>query len=241
MALNASVLDLPPLPSYTLKPLPSLLPGMSDTVLSLVLPIVAYWVISGFFHVIDTYDLMPQYRLHTPAELMKRNHATQWDVFRDVVVQQIIQTIFGISVSYLDPEPTFGKENYDVAVWARRIRVAQRAIPWALGLAGLNSSELGLKLGGPTSMVAGILAGGKYPQLQQLVELNGETVLAPSFASWELQMAKIIYWAAIPVIQLVVAILIMDTWQYFLHRGMHMNQWLYSKLISSDLAKIKLT
>jgi sphinganine C4-monooxygenase len=229
MASNVTVLDLPPLPSYILKPLPSLLPGMSDTVLSLVLPIVAYWLISGFFHVIDTYDLLPQYRLHTPAELMKRNHATQWDVFRDVVVQQIIQTIFGISVSYLDPEPTFGKESYDVAVWARRIRVAQRAIPWALGLAGLNSSELGLKLGGPTSMVAGLFAGGKYPQLQQLVELNGETVLVPSFASWELQLAKVIYWAAIPVIQLVVAILIMDTWQYFLHRGMHMNQWLYSK------------
>jgi len=229
MASNITVLDLPPLPSYSLKPLPSLIPGISDTVLSLIAPIFAYWVISAFFHIIDVYDLMPQYRLHTPAELLKRNHATQWDVFRDVVIQQIIQTIFGISVSYFDPEPTFGKENYNLTVWARRIRVAQRVIPWVLGFTGLDSSELGQKLGGPTSMLAGALAGGKYPHLQQLVELNGETVLAPAFASWELQVAKFIYWAAIPTLQFLLAIFIMDSWQYFLHRGMHMNQWLYSK------------
>lgn len=231
MSQNTTILTLPPLPSYTLRPQTPLLSSMSDTMLSLVLPIVAYWLISGFFHIIDTYNLLPQYRLHTPAELLKRNHATQWNVFRDVVLQQVIQTIFGISASYFDPEPVTGMEEYDIAVWATRLRLAQRAIPWVFGLTGLNSAKFGQKFGGSGSMLAGFLSGGNYPQLQQLVELNGETVFAPAFASWELQAAKVIYWAVVPAVQLMAAILIMDTWQYFLHRGMHMNHWLYSKSI----------
>ncbi|KAF2665290.1 hypothetical protein BT63DRAFT_60735 [Microthyrium microscopicum] len=232
MASNYTVLDLPPLPSYALKPQPPLLPWMSDALFALVLPIVAYWTISLIFHVIDTYDIFPQYRLHTPAEILKRNHATRWDVFRDVVLQQIVQTIFGYAVSYWDPEPIYGKEDYDIAIWAQRIRIAQRAIPWALGAIGVNAAQLSSKLGGQTSVLAGVLSGGKYPQLQELVTLNGESVLAPSFASWEISTAKIIYWALIPLVQFCVGAIIVDTWQYFLHRAMHMNQYLYTTLHS---------
>ncbi|KAJ6621324.1 sphingosine hydroxylase [Mycena sp. CBHHK59/15] len=41
------------------------------------------------------------------------------------------------------------------------------------------------------------------------------------------QVAYLVYWWAIPVFQFLVAIFCIDTWQYFLHRYMHMNKFLY--------------
>jgi sphinganine C4-monooxygenase len=226
MASNFTNLDLPPLPSYSLQPLPSLIPGVSDLHLALALPVIAYWAVSGFFHIIDIYDIFPQYRIHTPAELLKRNHATRWDVFRDVILQQFIQTSFGLAIAYFDAEATYGKERYDVTLWAQRIRLFQRAIPVVFGALGVNSAELGKRLG--SSILESALAGGKYPGLQQVVDFGGETVLAPAFAQWEIQLAKFIYYVLIQGVQFFVAVVILDSWQYFLHRGMHMNHWLYS-------------
>lgn len=41
-----------------------------------------------------------------------------------------------------------------------------------------------------------------------------------------------IYWWGIPVVQFAFAIFFIDTWQYFLHRAMHMNKFLYKHLHS---------
>jgi sphinganine C4-monooxygenase len=228
-SIVTSPIDLPPLPSYVLKPLPPLLSWIPDAYLSLLLPVLAYWAVSLFFHIIDVYDIFPRYRLHTPAELLKRNHASRWDVFRDVVIQQVVQTIFGVVVAAFEPETMFGKEEYNLAVWAQRIRIAQRELPLVLSLVGINAGELGKRLAGSRPMLAGALIGGQYPFLQQVMEINGEQVLAPSFARWEMQAAKLIYWVLAPAVQFLVAITIVDTWQYFLHRAMHMNHFLYSK------------
>jgi sphinganine C4-monooxygenase len=231
MASNSTLSfdHLPPLPSYTLRPLPPLLPFISDANLALLLPILGYWIVSLFFHIIDEYDLFPQYRLHTPAELLKRNHAGRWQVFRDVIIQQVVQTAFGLLMTAWDPEPMYGKEAYDVAVWAQRIRLAQRGLPLLLSLVGVDSGALGRRLAASRPVLAGALAGGQYPFLQQaVVTLNGEHVMAPAFADWELVAAKLVYHFVIPALQFVVAMTFVDTWQYFLHRGMHMNKWLYS-------------
>ncbi len=44
------------------------MPGISDTHLSLALPIVIYWVTSLFYHLLDTLQLpiTEKYRLHEP-------------------------------------------------------------------------------------------------------------------------------------------------------------------------------
>jgi sphinganine C4-monooxygenase len=232
MASNFTTFDIPPLPNYTLKPLPPLLPFISDSYLALALPILAYWAVSLLFHTIDTYDLFPHYRLHTPAELLKRNHAARWDVFRDVVLQQIIQTISGLIFEYFGPEAFCGQEDYDIAVWAQRIRLAQRAIPTLFGLFSIDSQALGHKYGGDTSVLTSILSGGSYPRLNQMITLDGERIIAPAFALWEINAAKSIYWIAIPALQFLAAIWILDSWQYWLHRTMHMNQYLYTKFHS---------
>lgn len=216
---NSSLLaDLPPLPSYILTPRPSIIPGISDTLLQLLLPVLAYWLVSIFFHILDSYDLCSQYRLHTPAEVLKRNHVTRYEVIRDVVLQQIIQTVFGLVVAAFDPVEEIGKDEYNVATWAQRVRIAQRFLPSALQLLGIDAKQLSLGLLDSHPQLAALLAGGRYA--------------FPGFAPWEMGLAKAIYWIGIPVIQFAVAIFIVDTWQYFLHRAMHVNKFLYTTLHS---------
>ncbi|KAF2160936.1 hypothetical protein M409DRAFT_28542 [Zasmidium cellare ATCC 36951] len=228
MANATAYYDLPPLPEYTLKPLPPLIPGIPDPYLSLALPIIAYWAVSMFFHCIDEWDLFPQYRLHTPAELLKRNHVSRWDVFKDVIIQQVIQTVVGMGLTLTEPEAVFGKEEYEVAWWAQNVRVAQRALPAVLAAIGLDAKTLANNLAPSHAMLASAISGGVYPGLVQTVTLMGEPISAPAFASWELLVAKAIYYVAIPAFQFLLAICIVDTWQYFLHRAMHMNKWLYT-------------
>ncbi|KAB8074244.1 fatty acid hydroxylase superfamily-domain-containing protein [Aspergillus leporis] len=230
MAVNASVVyDLPPLPAYTLTPRPPVLPPIPDNILALILPIVAYWALSMVYHYIDVNDLFPQYRLHTPAELLKRNRVSRWEVVRDVVLQQIIQTIAGYAMSYFDPPVYMGKEEYDVAVWARRIRLLQQALPRLLALVGVDALGLAntLSKNGHT-ILGGVIAGGRYPGFTQTVVLeNGLEAIAPAFAGWELSMASFVYWYFIPTLQFLWGVSVVDTWQYFLHRAMHLNRWLY--------------
>lgn len=225
--------QLPPLPSYTLTPLPSIVPGISDQLLALLLPIAAYWIVSIGFHILDVYDLGSQYRLHTPAEVLKRNHVTRYEVIKDVIVQQIIQTGFGLAIGLLDPVEMTGKQSYEIAVWARRVRAAQGYIPKVLGLAGVDAVGLGKSLAPTHPIAAGFFSGGLYPHLtQQVTRANGQNSLTPALASWEVWMAQLTYWVLIPALQFAVAIFIVDTWQYFLHRAMHMNKWLYTTLHS---------
>lgn len=225
--------DLPPLPSYTLSPVQPLISFIPDFYLSLMLPIAAYWIVSMFFHIIDVYDVWPQYRLHTPAEILKRNHVSRYEVARDVVIQQIIQTVVGIILGITEPEEVTGREEYDIAVWATRLRIAQRVLPQLLGLLGLNAAAISKNMAGSHPMLAGALAGGKYPSLALGMDALGGSPV-PTFASWEVFAAKALYWYIVPALQFWLSILIVDTWQYFLHRAMHINKWLYSKSSSAS-------
>lgn len=213
---------LPPLPTYSLSPQPDLISWLPDFWLSLILPVIVYWVESLFFHIIDVLDLFPQYRLHTPDEITQRNHASRYEVARDVVLQQAIQVATGVALALTEPPEVTGRQEYDVAVWATRVRLAQRILPGALGLLGLNATAISKNLAGDHPIIAGALAGGYYPFLTS-------ASAAPAFAPWELIVAKLVYHVAIPGIQFFVAVFILDTWQYFLHRLMHVNRWMYSK------------
>lgn len=219
---NQTLFDtaLPPLPTFSLETQPDLIEWLPDFWLSLIIPVIVYWVLSLFFHAIDVYDYFPQYRLHTPDEITKRNHATRYEVARDVIFQQIIQVATGAVLALTEPPELTGKTNYDVAVWATRIRLAQRALPSILGLVGLNATAISKNMVESYPLLAGALAGGYYPFL---TSESG----APVFASWEIKAAKAIYHIAIPAVQFLVATFILDTWQYFLHRLMHVNRWLY--------------
>lgn len=229
-AVNATMAnDLPPLPAYSTKPMPDLFPNViSDFWLSIIAPHVAYWVISMLFHLIDVYDLFPQYRLHTPEEIAQRNLASRWQVARDVVLEQIIQMVTAAVLSLTEPAQMIGMEDYEVAVWATRIRLAQRNLPTLLGMLGLNAAAISKNMSASYPLLAGALAGGHYPFLTTRLEATS----VPAFATWELMLAKAIYWGVVPAFQMWVAVAFLDSWQYFWHRAMHVNKWMYSKLLS---------
>ncbi|KAI0969243.1 fatty acid hydroxylase superfamily-domain-containing protein [Xylaria arbuscula] len=232
MATNVTAAtDLPPLPAYALTEAPDVISWFPDFYLSAIAPVLAYWIVSGIFHFIDIYDLFPQYRLHTPAEITQRNRASRFEVFRDVIIQQIIQIGMAVVLGITDPPQMTGSEDYDVAVWATRIRLAQRAVPSLLGLVGINAATISKNMAISHPLLAGALAGGYYPFLSTSLDA-ADGLPVPAFATWELMVAKAIYYLIIPGFQLAIAVSILDTWQYFLHRGMHMNKWLYTKFHS---------
>ncbi|KAJ4359882.1 Sphingolipid C4-hydroxylase sur2 [Didymosphaeria variabile] len=217
MAAANTSYELPPLPEYTLKPLPPLFSWISDEALAAALPVVAYWAVSLIYHLIDVYDLFARYRLHTPAEVLKRNHVTRYEVFRDVIIQQVIQTIAALALSWWDEVAQIGKADYDIAWYAQKLRLAQRAVPVILSGVGFNSAALASKVAASQPALASILRGGPY----------ASESIAPAFASWELAVASALYWYAIPALQFAAGIIIIDSWEYMLHRAMHMNKWLY--------------
>ena len=140
-----------------------------------------------------------------------------------------MQTAVGWVLGMTEPDDFFGKEEYDVAVWARRIRIAQRSIPGLLAFVGLDAGGLAKNFGASHPILAGALRGGQYPSLENVGTVDiSSRVGTPGFAGWELTLASAIYWYLIPVLQFGLAIVVVDTWQYFLHRAMHMNKWLYS-------------
>lgn len=228
MANVTASFDLPPLPIYELKPLPPLVPWLPDECLTLALPVAAYWLVSLFFHVIDEWDLFPHYRLHTPAEVLKRNRVTRFDVLKDVILQQVIQTVVGYGLTAFDPPATYGSAGYDVAWWAQTVRLAQRAIPAVLATMGLDAKAIAGRMVHSHPTWAGVISGGVYPNITQTIIFMGEPTSVPAFAEWEQLVAKAIYHVGIPAMQFLLAIMIVDTWQYFLHRAMHMNKWLYT-------------
>jgi len=226
---NITSFDLPPLPEYTLRPLVPLSSWASDALITAAAPVIGYWVVSLMFHIIDTYDFFPQYRLHTPAEVLKRNHVSRFDVLRDVVLQQIVQVGASLLLAVFDETPTMGKADYDIAWYAQKIRLAQRAVPYIMSTIGLDPTGTAMKFADARPTLAAVAMGGKYPGLFQSITVAGEQTLAPAFASWELATATFMYWYGIPAIQFAAAIIIMDAWEYMVHRTMHLNKWLYGE------------
>lgn len=80
------------------SPKPNVFSFISDHYLSVAAPFVAYWALSLIFHIFDTSDWkwLNQYRLHESAEVKARNLVSRTDVVRDVLFQQLIQTVMGI-------------------------------------------------------------------------------------------------------------------------------------------------
>jgi sphinganine C4-monooxygenase len=158
------------------------------------------------------------------------------EVLRDVIIQHIIQVAVGIGLGWMEPEQMTGKDDYNVAIWAQRIRIAQRALPQVLGVVGLNASAISKNVALSYPLLAGAISGGHYPWLTDIDLTTGSTVLA--FANWELLLAKFVYWVAVPSMQFMIGIVVQDAWQYWIHRAMHLNKWLYSELVLAYVLRI---
>ncbi|KAI4105683.1 MAG: hypothetical protein L6R37_002582 [Teloschistes peruensis] len=227
--LNDTSTHFTAFPSYTLEPVPRILPWLSDFHLSLVLPVAAYWFMSLLFFFIDKKDYFSQYRLHTPEEFKQRNRVTVAEVLRSVLFQQAIQTALGLFLGWaMDAGDFYGRDDYEVAVWAARVRKGRYALPWVFALVGIDATTLGHQLqihtrslgdSGSTKMAVSLVESILHPHLG-----DGLTY---GFAPWEIWVAKLIYWFLEPAARFGIAIMFSDSWQYFWHRAMHSNKWMY--------------
>lgn len=176
MSTNSTTWSRPPPPIH-IELRPSLLSFASDEILALALPIIVYWTMGLFFQYLNHADMFPQYRLHTPEELEKRNKCSLFEVIRAVLFQHVLQTATGVAITYIDEPQRTGFEEYDI---------------W-------NMQKRFFTLTG--------------------IELSNAT-------AWT------IYYFVEPAFRITLAFLIIDTWQFFLHRYMHLNKFLYRHLHS---------
>ncbi|KAI9856064.1 MAG: hypothetical protein M1813_009284 [Trichoglossum hirsutum] len=208
-------------PTYILRPVPSLVNGISDIHLSLIIAVVVYWATALIFQIIESAGFFQNYRMHTSAEELARNRVSRWECIRQVVLNQVIQTCLGIGLGMLGNGDFTGREDYDVAVWAKRLRVLRRILS---GITGIDTSSL-------TKKVACYWLNdpGKGCPQARIDDL---------FASWDITSGEAVYWYIVPALQFAVAIFAADTWQYFGHRFEHLNRWVYSMLAVS-LGQVK--
>lgn len=79
------------------SPRAHLVDWLPDHLLALAVPVIAYWISSIFFHILDIseWKWLDKYRIHESAEVKSRNLVTRAQVIRAVILQQIVQTIIG--------------------------------------------------------------------------------------------------------------------------------------------------
>jgi sphinganine C4-monooxygenase len=80
------------------SPAPSLLSTLSDPRLTVLAPVPAYWLTAAFFQLLDLSNApwLLRHRIHDSAEVASRNRASHLDVFKAVVLQQVLQTALAL-------------------------------------------------------------------------------------------------------------------------------------------------
>lgn len=106
------------------------IPGLSDQYFALLGPVVAYWVYSMMFHILDcsNWAWPERYRIHESEEMLAKNKATLSEVIRAVLVQQVLQTFVGW---YWVDQPT-ALPNHSLGI-ARLTPTVARAVIVLLG------------------------------------------------------------------------------------------------------------
>ena len=85
----------------------SILPGIPDGITSLLVNVLAYWVVSLPYHCLDIsgWRWLDKYRIQESEEAKQRNLVTTGQAVRSVAFQQFIQTSFGVAWYLLFPVP----------------------------------------------------------------------------------------------------------------------------------------
>ncbi|KAI4131400.1 MAG: hypothetical protein LQ338_001227 [Usnochroma carphineum] len=193
--------------SCTETPLKPLLFGVPDKYMILILPVFAYWSLSLFFYALDEGGYLSKYKLHTPAEFLKRNRVSMQYVVQDVLIQHLLQTILGAVLAWQEPETYTGCESRDIFAWALWLRNSFIRILPFVPFIGIDGTQLAKQLSIPIPLV------------------NSNSSWSPT--AHEILAANFIYWTIIPAFQYLLAMFFVDTWQYFIHRAMHTLPWLY--------------
>ena len=202
------IIRIPELYSHT-----PLLPFISDAHLLLLLPTGAYWAYGLLFHWIDQKGYLARYKLHTPAEILKRNKLPMFKVIFNTLFYQAVTALLGFwMLRGSTPDPQ-GNGGHDIALWALWLSQLGRLSSlsgWAIWRDATIDSQFSVYSGSETE--------------------TGDTI---AISMLLLIAAKTIHYLLVPLAQFAFAIFIADTWQYFTHRLVHTNQYLYSEFHQS--------
>jgi len=85
-------------PPFYYSSSPRLVDNLPDHLLTLAVPVIAYWSLSLVFHALDVsgWKWLDKYKLHESEELKKKNLVRKSEVVFAVIFQQIIQTFMGL-------------------------------------------------------------------------------------------------------------------------------------------------
>lgn len=221
MASNTSTAFSPlSSPTCALSPQEPLVPWIGDNVLAIVLPTIVYAIAGGFFHILDTYQLFRNYRIHPSEDELKRNHITRWECLKGVIRYHVIQISIGFLLNHGVEPPMVGDEACQIHHAANMVRNARNIIPMILNTIGINAKQLGHATQGTSTTLASIIGGGDdsshIPNTQ-----------TQDFTPLELTLAKFSINILTPALQYLVALIVVDTWIYFTHRLHHANRTLY--------------
>ncbi|KAL6720318.1 Sphingolipid C4-hydroxylase sur2 [Lecanora helva] len=213
--MNTTHLDASRHVTNTSEPPPPspLLPFLSDEHLLLLLPTAAYWAYGLLFHWIDTRGHLARYKLHTPAEISKRNKVPMYKVICNTLFYQFVTTLLGFWMlrgSRPEPQGNAGLEIARWTLWFAHLRKVLNVSGWVVWL----DAKMDLQLLGFSDHQLGI---GNYVNVVPMLNVTA---------------AKTMYYFLVPLAQFAFTIFIADTWQYFTHRLVHTNQYLYTNFHS---------
>ena len=185
------------------------------------------------FHYIDTHGLLLKYKLHTPAEDLTKNRASKWDVIKFALIQQAAQCALGYYTA--DDQETAIPHEQAIASWSRMLRMIQfhgspsllsdRTVFYWATKRSMSYASNGLL----TPQNSSLLTSSDPPYL-----LGNSVAGTDQWQSWDLVLAKLIYWVLVPLFQYAAAMVLADTMQYFTHRIFHVNRWLYSNSLNAS-------
>ncbi|KAL8953183.1 MAG: hypothetical protein Q9222_000956 [Ikaeria aurantiellina] len=194
----------------------NLLPWISDNVLAIILPTVVYTVAGGFFYVLDQYELFNDYRIHPSEDELKRNHITRWECFKGVVRYHIIQITVGLLLNWNVGPQMVSDEACQIHETAKTLNHTRKIIPRSLNIIGIDAKKLSRAVAGTSSKIAYTIAG-------DYTTIDGRS----SIDNGLLTLSKLCVTILTPILQLLLALIVVDTYFYFTHRLCHVNRTLY--------------
>ncbi|KAG6774396.1 hypothetical protein POTOM_021749 [Populus tomentosa] len=209
---------------------------VSDEVMGIFAPIVIYWLYAGFYQLLPPLD---EYRLHTRKEEEEKNLVPLSKVIKGVLLQQLVQAVVAhalfllyagkcffmalscvVTARYSSSHMDSGGCGSDVLVDSHSWRMLLIIHYYLFILALVSCKDKAAwtcnhKVAG--SSLESSLFIPKYGMLTSSADESGTTI-QPSIP--------------IQIMQIIIGMIVMDTWQYFAHRYMHQNKFLYRHIHS---------
>ena len=202
--------------SCPLSPQGHLLPWISDNVLAIILPTAIYTLAGGFFYLLDRYELFDNYRIHPSEDELKRNHITKWECFKGVVRCHVLQITIGLLLQWNAGPQMISDEACQIHETAKILNHARKIIPTSLNIVGIDAKQLGRAVASSSSKLAYTIVG-DYSTIDR----------SNPFDNGLLTLSKFHVTVITPILQFLLALVVVDTYFYFAHRLCHMNRTLY--------------